>query len=157
MADRDMTHRYPMMLSSDSLLIPLLTNNNDTPANIFSNIFTILFDNVAETDRMNEAIENSLNTYNDELFKRKENVYITIEAKNLQSDKLCFICLEQLTGKVYELGCGHIFHQGCLDRAISHQHYQCSICKSAIPIQQSKKEEYENENGHRIALYLKEN
>jgi hypothetical protein len=39
---------------------------------VFSNIFSVLFDSFIENDRFNEAVQNSMDSYNEELFRKKE-------------------------------------------------------------------------------------
>jgi len=151
-----------LIFSSDTFIIPLLDNESN-PRNVFSSIFNILFDNVVEYDRMNEAIQNSLNTYNEELFKRVDDVCIDLKEQYLDInneehqkilEKICFICLEKLDGNVYILNCNHVYHKKCLDEAVSYQHFKCSLCNETIPTKNTIKEEYENENGHKISLFL---
>jgi choline kinase len=157
MNSRDNINDPYYFLPSDSLIIPILNNNESSPANIMSNVFSLIFDNLLESDRFNEAVQNSMDTYNQELFKKTNEFKIKIEPELYDGDieKKCFICIESLEGKVYKLDCGHTYHQSCLEEAVSHQHTKCSICNKQFPIQQEKpwkKEKYTNTNGHVITI-----
>jgi hypothetical protein len=141
--------------------------------NIFSSIFSNIFNNIIEVDRFNEAVQNSMETYNEELFKKVDDYVIdrpllsSIPSSSRVST--CFICMADLkTGEnipeevgekkdLYELPCHHVFHASCLQEAVSHQHYKCCLCQEKIPLITKKKteminqEEY-NHNGHRITI-----
>ena len=142
--------------SSSNTFIFSLTDNNNETSNVFSNIFSVFFDNILENDRFNEAVENSMATYNEELFKKKDEkvihtpsvVYETLDTKI----NLCFICREDFDPKdwVYPLSCQHIFHKHCLDEAVAHQHYKCCQCNKDLDIR-PKKQEIVNEIGHSIS------
>lgn len=162
MSQNNQMNNYNFLFSSESIFIPLSNNNNNSPTNLFSNIFNVLFDSFTENDVFNDVIQISMDSYNDELFKKINDIYIDLSASETDDsmkNKNCFICLENLVdsinNRVYKLKCNHIFHKKCLDKAISHQHYNCCICKGKIPIKKMEKEEYENENGHKISMYLK--
>lgn len=153
-----------LYLSSDQLLIPLL-EDEDVPVEIGSSLgrlFNLIFDNVLENDRFNEAVQNSMNTYNEEIFKRKNDYELDLFAEEVKAeseflDKKCFICLDPilLGNKIFPLPCRHTFHEECLKEAVAHQHYQCCLCHSKFPIQKVKKwleDEYETEEGHKICF-----
>jgi len=127
------------------------------------NIFHQLFDNLLENERFQEAIQNSLNTYNDELFQKTDEFQIDLTSQQLipygedmETTSICQICLEtMLHGEwIYRLPCQHSYHKDCLQKSIEHQHYECPLCKHAIPIRKKvlwTEEEYE-QDGHRIQL-----
>jgi hypothetical protein len=157
MSSRDVNDPF-YFLPSDSLFIPILNNtSDDSSSNILSNVFSVIFDNLLEGDRFNEAVQNSMDTYNEELFKNTNEYKINLESVSYDSDcskKQCFICLEKLQGKVYDLPCHHIFHENCMEQAISHQHTKCPLCFKEIPVTPKKpwtKEEYEH-SGHKISI-----
>lgn len=120
------------------------------------NIISLMFDNLFENDRYNEAIQNSLNTYHEEIFSLKDEYKIDNVSFKLQiideNQSKCFICLEnfQINDDIYKLECNHIFHKECLDDSIKHQHYECCLCKHSIKVIEKKIDTYENENGHII-------
>lgn len=137
------------MGDSNNFLIQF--NIDDGPPNsVFSNIFNFLFDSIIENDRFNEAVQNSLNTYNDELFNKKsEYKFDHSNLTKIKTDKKCFICLEINDYDLYELPCKHIFHYDCINEAVMRQFYKCSLCGADIP--KKKIEQEVNENGHIIS------
>ena len=148
-------------LPSDSLIIPILNRTGSPSSNIVSSVFNLIFDNLLEGDRFNEAVQNSMDTYNQELFKKTDEYTINLSPESYSENepKNCFICIENLEGSVYKLECGHIYHQKCLEDAISHQHTRCPVCHKDIPMMQKKiwkKDEYTN-NGHKICISSPEN
>ena len=150
----DPNDSFPFIPSSDSIIIPIFDNAQESPSTVFSNIFSVLFDSFIENDRFNEAVQNSMDSYNEELFRKKEEFVVDLEAQEpdtLVMDKKCFICLELLGDKIYLLPCGHCYHKDCLDDAMAHQHYKCSLCNAEIPKKKNtSREELQNENGHTI-------
>jgi SUMO ligase MMS21 Smc5/6 complex component len=139
--------------TNNSILIPLLNNDNDGE-NIFSNLFNVLFDNIIENDRFNEAIQNSMETFNKELFKKIDEYEIDKSAiKYIDSVHKCFICLEINDENIIELPCSHKFHYDCINTSVLHQHYKCPLCHSDIPRKTILKEENINNAGH-IISYL---
>lgn len=141
--------------SSDSIIIPIFDNSQESPTTVFSNIFSVLFDSFIENDRFNEAVQNSMDSYNEELFRKKEEFVVDVESLEKLSEnmvnKKCFICLELLGDKIYSLPCGHCYHKDCLDEAMAHQHYKCCLCNAEIPKKKNtSREELQNENGHTI-------
>lgn len=143
---------FSIFNNNNSILIPIL--NNDNGENVFSNIFNVLFDNIIENDRFNEAIQNSMDTYNQELFKKTNEYEIDKNMiKYIDSPHKCFICLESKPTNLIELPCSHKFHYDCINTAISHQHYKCPLCHTEIPKKIIYKEENINDVGH-IISYL---
>jgi hypothetical protein len=119
---------------------------------LFSNIFNFLFDSIIENDRFNEAVQNSLNTFNDELFNKKsEYKFDHLNSTKITTDKKCFICLEINHDDLYELPCKHIFHYDCINEAVLHQFYKCPLCNAEIP--KKKMQQEVNENGHIISYH----
>lgn len=137
----------------------MLSSNETTNDAIFENVFNVLFDNILENERFQEAVSNSINTYNDEIFNSMDEFVIDCSYElNKATDEKCYICLECMeeNEKIYKLECSHIFHKSCLDKSISHQHYNCPLCKHKIKVKKkiNWSDEYENE-GHKIKLISK--
>jgi hypothetical protein len=158
-------------LTSDSILFSSTTT---TPSenNIFSSIFSNIFNNIIEVDRFNEAVQNSMETYNEELFKKVDDHIIDrpllSSVPSSSRVSTCFICAadlkhgentEEQEKGFYELPCHHVYHACCLQEAVAHQHYKCCLCQENIPLLPQEpeppvnvnKEEY-NHNGHRITI-----
>jgi len=135
----------------------LLLSNDNTDV-VFENVFNVFFDNLLENERFQEAVTNSINTYNDEIFNKNDEYYIDLKTNINDCEKQCLICLEliSVSENVYTLECSHIFHKECLDTSIEHQHYECPLCKHKIKVKSKIhwKDEYEN-NGHTIKLISK--
>lgn len=151
-------------LTSDSIFFS--TTDSPSSSSIFSNLFSNIFNNIIEVDRFNEAVQNSMETYNDELFKKVENRKIDLPLLSslplLCRMSTCLICTGKLIPQdeddpttFYELPCHHVYHASCLQEAVAHQHYQCCLCQEKIPLRskENPKEEY-NHNGHRITISL---
>jgi hypothetical protein len=121
-------------------------------------IFNALFDNLLDNERFQEAVSNSMNTYNEEIFKKNNDFVIDLQAIPCQKETKCLICLESIlfNEMTYPLECLHLFHKSCLEQSIEHQHYECPLCKCKINIKKRIKleDEYEN-NGHYIKLITK--
>lgn len=139
-------------LESDSESIPPL------PPPMFSHLFSSLFDQLFEQDHFQEVLQNSLETYHEELFKKKDEFQLTIQPIQLQpsdlvslTDTPCHICLESFLplDTVYTLPCGHVFHTHCLDDSISFQHDSCPLCRKPLQLV-PKWDEYQTEDGHII-------
>ena len=96
--------------------------------------FFFLNDEEEENYLMNE----SMNTYYDELFKESlESLEIDVsKTKPLNDNFECRICLDKIDANddVYLLSCEHIFHIQCLDRAINQKHKHCPICRQEIKL-----------------------
>lgn len=137
---------------NNNLLIPLLQDSD----NVVTNIFNAIFDNYLDNDRFNEAVQNSLDTYNEELFKKKNEFRINAKPiiYDLIVEKKCLICLNNLNNWIYKLPCQHMFHVDCLDNAVAHQHYKCCICNQTFPLQKQMnwQQQFENDDGHTIIL-----
>ncbi len=108
----------------------------------FNDFFNMLVEETIENNILNTAIENSLQSYNDDLFKKKNEYIIDCQSQRMEEmpkKEICYICLEECKTRsvVYRLPCGHFFHKSCLDQAISHQHYHCPVCKDKIPIKKN--------------------
>jgi hypothetical protein len=167
-------------LTSDSILFTTnvggLPSSSD-PSNVFSSIFSNVFNNLIEVDRFNEAVQNSMETYNEELFKKVDDHTINLPiVQNIPSSSrvsACFICTAELDPVVadqnpfettdkkngfYELPCHHVYHASCLQEAVAHQHYKCCLCQEKIPLVSkactatTKEEEEYNQSGHRITI-----
>ena len=44
----------------------------------------------------------------------------------------CPICLAPLRGTCKSLECGHIYHESCLQSAVTMGHGQCAVCRKTI-------------------------
>jgi hypothetical protein len=103
---------------------------------------------------METVIEQSMQSFEDDLFKRKEGLSVNLESSifkrnpDVSEDTKCYICLCPIeeNEEIYELECKHIFHKECLDNAILHQHTTCCICRCEIPINEEKNETEPNTN-----------
>lgn len=106
----------------------------------FDDFFGMLIGETIENTILNTAIENSLQSYNEDLFKKNDDFVIDMASERMAEEEVlterCYICLEECKPRcvIYRLPCGHFFHKSCLDQAIAHQHYHCPTCKSKIPI-----------------------
>lgn len=120
--------------------------------------FFLEFDDIinrfVEDRLMETVIEQSMQSFEDDLFKKKEGLSVNLESSILKrnsdasEDIKCYICLCPIeeNEEIYELGCKHIFHKECLDNAILHQHTTCCICRCEIPINEEKNESKQNTN-----------
>jgi hypothetical protein len=125
---------------------------------VIDNVFNALFDNLLENERFQEAVSNSINTYNDEIFnKTDEYMMQDLPILNYKEEK-CLICLDEINKNelIYKLKCKHIFHKDCLNESIQHQHYDCPLCKTKLDLKKkiNWQDEYENE-GHKIKIVSK--
>jgi hypothetical protein len=132
-------------------------DRQERPSLVFSSLFSLLFDNSIENDRLQEAVQNSMDTYNKEIFQRKDEFRLeNPSAEGAPGDGPCRICIEPLSAPFYRNPCGHEFHTRCIETAIAHQHYKCPVCTEAVPVVRRdnvwKDVVFENEDGHRIAL-----
>lgn len=116
-----------------------------------------MVETLIETDIYQATVEQSMETYNEELFRKREGVRLLVPPHLLTKSELdqmktpkCFICLENFSIKesVVKLPCTHIFHHDCVEGAIHHQHSKCPLCRQTIPL----KEEEINQDGHRVTL-----
>jgi len=157
--------------SSPSPFLPPLPS--PPPASPLTFIWSIIFDELLDHDRYQETVQNSLDTYHNELFRKRELFDIMLEPITLTSDHpicakssssiiveedhRCFICLEDYIPhmQIYTLSCGHHFHRECLQESIQHQHTTCPLCRTSIPIQLRPEENilFKNEDGHRIQFH----
>ncbi|NDE13974.1 hypothetical protein EBZ80_03495 [bacterium] len=142
-----------------SIIFPV-GERQEQPSFVLSNLFSLLFDNSLENDRIQEAVQNSMDTYNQEIFRRKDEFRLA-DMTEIPSDyvipenAVCRICLEALTLPLYRNRCGHEFHTRCIETAVAHQHYKCPVCSGEIPVVRNNVWEdvvFENEDGHRIAF-----
>ena len=120
--------------------------------------FFLEFDDIINRfieDRLMETvIQQSMQSFEDDLFKKKEGLSVNLETciykKNSDSleDTKCYICLSPVeeNDEIYELECKHIFHKECLDNAILHQHTTCCICRSQIPIKDDNQNSESDQN-----------
>lgn len=119
----------------------IVLNLNNVP-NVFQNFLTII-DSLIEDEIYERTLNQSMNTYNEELFRKsKDKIVINLEKTTLESldnlvEPLCRICLETFVSKdcVYRLPCTHDFHCVCLEDAVQRKHMNCPLCRSLIPLQ----------------------
>jgi len=91
-----------------------------------------------EQTLMNNVLRNSMETYNEELFTKDENLKMNAVVKKMpenQSDCKCYICYEDIkdNSDIYDIPCGHFFHKTCLDNAVCFQHVKCPVCRHELP------------------------
>lgn len=108
--------------------------------NIFDSIATMNHD--FNNDMMlEEARLESMETFQNELFRRDRSVSISEEYKRKRfnpekhRNHKCFICMEDYKDKelVILLDCGHIHHPACIKQAVQFNTI-CPICKEPIKI-----------------------
>jgi len=118
------------------------SNNFVSTRTIFSNLLDIV-DSLLEEEMYQAVLGNSMNTYNEELFRKTDdhvNVdssgFFLTESEISEIKDVCRICLDDFntTTKVYKLPCMHYFHVDCLSEAIHHQHHKCPLCRSGLPV-----------------------
>lgn len=131
----------------------LVTRNQ---RNLFTT-FLEFMETFIEADNISEAMNNSFDTYCNEIFRRNDTIQITIPVKTFsdishKDDIKCFICLDQFenTDRIYELRCGHVFHCDCLTEAARFQHSNCPLCRTALPVETS--DSIVNEAGHHVSI-----
>ena len=135
-------HRFN---DSSANAIPMEDDNNDdndeyiiefNRESIYTNIMRLV-DIIMEDDQYNQALSDSMDTYNAELFRKSEtDVPINLPEVVLEETPAepCRICLESLSkgDSVYKLSCVHVFHKECIKTAINHQHAMCPLCRKDI-------------------------
>lgn len=115
---------------------------NNVPDTIFSNLFTMI-DAIIDDDIYERTLTQSMNTYNEELFRKSKDtisvdcVKITLESLDGLLEPKCRICLEDFVQQdvVYRLSCHHDFHCECLEDAVQRKHSNCPLCRTSIPLQ----------------------
>jgi hypothetical protein len=120
-----------------------------------------LVETLIENRLFRQTVENSMETYNHELFRKRDDVRLSTEgspwtaeedaALSSEEEKKCYICLEtiEVGNMVVRLECKHRFHQGCAEEAVAHQHFRCPLCRQAIPTHDVAPAET-NSSGHRV-------
>lgn len=96
-----------------------------------------------EQEMLNTAIENSMDTYRENLFVVDDNRKLNVDPIILteeQEDDECHLCLENMKigDEVIQLPCQHMFHFPCINELIIHQHITCPLCRKSIPIEKSE-------------------
>ena len=145
---------YPWPIGSSS---PWITRDAS-----FTTIFTTMLDQLFEQDRFQEAIQHSLDSYQNELFRRGD-AYVQLspqlfsslsQEKTMEENKNCPICLEHFSSEdqVYELSCHHRIHATCLDESVRFQHSTCPLCRESIPLVVQTSEEHTTGDGHIICI-----
>ena len=144
----------PQFLTSSMINTDTLISREQR--NLFTT-FLEFMETFIESDNMTEAVNNSFETYRNELFKRNDTIQISIPIKKFsdisRNDEIkCFICLDQFvkTDTIYELKCGHVFHSDCLTEAARFQHCNCPLCRTALPVESL--DSIVNEAGHHVSI-----
>jgi hypothetical protein len=148
--DDDHTEDIFGLFQEDEEQAPLFRVPSDT--------FLLFFENIFERELLHHAIEESMTTYSNELFRPQDTIQLCLSPvllsetlwNGLGSDKCCYICLEnmQVQENIGYLPCQHKFHFVCLEKLVSHQHTQCPCCRQSLPLREIQK----NESGHHIVL-----
>lgn len=89
-----------------------------------------------EQQMVNQALNDSMDTHHQSLFRRDSKISIDIEPSEWDAEpEKCFICLEMMERgeMVTRIPCSHAFHSACIQDFITHQHRQCPLCRTAIP------------------------
>lgn len=132
---------------------------------VLSSIYNLVVDSLFDTDVFQQTLQESLDTYSNELFRKTTHlrladslspVVLSKEALASMEDPVCRICLETFveTQVVVDLDCRHTYHQQCLLDAVSHQHSRCPLCRATIPItERTLLMDCQNTEGHHITLY----
>jgi len=101
----------------------------------------LMLEYLGYTSIYEQTLNNSLDTYHQELFRKQEQTQCTIYGHRLSdreretmTENKCFICLEEYQAGDYltTLLCTHSFHSSCLYEAICHQHNQCPLCRTNL-------------------------
>lgn len=121
----------------------------------YEEVFSLyrLVETLMETRLFRQTIANSMETYDQELFRRREDRCLQGDAvpwTDEEKEKKCYICLEMFTTEdlVVKLECTHVFHHACAENAVAHQHLRCPLCRAEIPTR--SKDEDRNSSGHVI-------
>ena len=132
---------------------------------VLSSIYNLMVDSLFDTDVFQQTLQESLDTYSNELFRKTTHlrladslspIMLSKEALVSMEDPVCRICLETFIEKqsIVNLNCHHTYHQQCLLDAISHQHSRCPLCRASIPItERTVLMDVQNTEGHHITLY----
>lgn len=95
-----------------------------------------------EQEMLNTAIENSLDSYRENLFVVDDQRKVNLNPIVLKEEKEeeCHLCLENMRvgEEVMILPCQHLFHSQCVNELIIHQHITCPLCRKSIPIEKSE-------------------
>ena len=118
-----------------------------------------IVETLIETRLFRQSIDNSMETYNNELFRRQEELRLGSDPApwtDQEEEKKCYVCLELfLEGDpVVKFPCKHAFHHACAENAVAHQHLRCPLCRAEIPTRPKEEEKEEqqqpdrNSSGH---------
>lgn len=96
------------------------------------------FDVILEEEILRQTMDQSMDTYNEELFKQYDGEVLIQSPKCVLNEEevKCFICLEDVhkDTEVYDLPCNHYFHCECIEGAVKRRHARCPLCRKAIPL-----------------------
>lgn len=119
-----------------------------------------LVETLIENRLFRRTVENSMETYNEELFRKRDDVRLSKDgfpwtaeddaAWSSAEEKKCYVCLEaiEVGNLMVRLECRHLFHHACIENAVAHQHVRCPLCRHTIATYETKSQT--NESGHRI-------
>lgn len=138
-------------------ILPLLEIEEEEEEGAFS--LYRLMETLIENRLFRQTVENSMETYNNELFRKRDDVRLSVQGSPWtaeedgatgEDERKCYICLEvvEVGNMVVRLECKHVFHKHCVENAVAHQHFRCPLCRSAIPTHDV--ETNTNSSGHRI-------
>jgi hypothetical protein len=106
-----------------------------------------LFDSYTDQVIVQDAVNESMTTYYQELGRKDENIQLgstnesALFSRATCRNHKCFICLEDFgEGEgVVRTRCTHVFHRECIQKAIQYNP-RCPICKHAIDTQEMRRE-----------------
>lgn len=110
----------------------------DDFTNFIITFFDVSFNFLTEDHDLLQTLDQSMDTYYDELFRCSENkLRINLDpVTNKANGRVCVICYEQIEKdeNTYILPCEDVFHCVCLDDAIKRNHDRCPVCSTKLPI-----------------------
>jgi hypothetical protein len=164
----------------------MASENNDEDANVpllplleeeeEEDIFDLyrLVETLIENRLFRQTVENSMETYNHELFRKRDDICLSAggnvwtaedDALLPEEEKKCHICLENIDigHQVVKLQCKHMFHHACMESAVAHQHVRCPLCRQEVStrdvstrdvstrdVSRANTETHTNSSGHRV-------
>jgi hypothetical protein len=127
---------------------------DDTETDLLSLVRIV--ETLIETRIFRQTMENSMETYNNELFRRQEELCLDCTPTlwtDKEEEKKCYVCLEMFASdhSVVKLPCRHVFHHTCVEDAVAHQHLRCPLCREDVPTRtrEEKKEKGEEDKEDR--------
>ena len=143
-------------------LLPLLEEEEEEDEDIFD--LYRLVETLIENRLFRQTVENSMETYNHELFRKRDDICLSAggnlwtaedDALLPEDEKKCHICLEKIEigHQVVKLQCKHMFHHACMESAVAHQHVRCPLCRQQVStrdVSNVDAETHTNSSGHRV-------